>query len=78
MALLRAKTSFRASERRIVHAGDLLDAADPVIKGREGLFEDPDQAHKAPEVRQVGTSRAVAEAAPDAGPAEVKPQRKAK
>lgn len=35
---VRAKTSF-ATPRRIVHKGDLLDDADPIIEGRSELFE---------------------------------------
>lgn len=39
MAIVRAKSAMRISPRRIIHAGDLLDAADPVVKARESMFE---------------------------------------
>jgi len=38
--VVRARTSFVAPGRRVVHEGDLFDASDPVVKGREELFED--------------------------------------
>lgn len=38
--LLKARVAFAAG-RRIVHAGDILPADDPIIRGREELFEDP-------------------------------------
>jgi hypothetical protein len=37
--MLRAKQSFLASPRRFVSAGDVLDDKDPIVKGREALFE---------------------------------------
>ncbi len=43
MASLRAKTYFAAG-RRIVRAGDLLPDNDPIVKGREHLFETPEEA----------------------------------
>lgn len=38
--ILRAKVAFAAG-RRIVHAGDILPTDDPIIVGREALFENP-------------------------------------
>lgn len=38
--IVRAKVAFAAG-RRIVHAGDILPIDDPIIRGREDLFEDP-------------------------------------
>ena len=38
--VVRARTSFVAPGRRVVHEGDLFDASDPVVKGREELFVD--------------------------------------
>lgn len=38
MALLRVKASF-AVGWRVVPRGALVDAADPIVKGRESLFE---------------------------------------
>lgn len=51
MSHLRAKTSFSAGARRIVHAGDVLPADDPVIRGRESLFEAIDAARPEPVTR---------------------------
>lgn len=45
MPIKRCKASFSVSVNgtpRVVTAGTLLDGADPVIKGREALFEDVD------------------------------------
>lgn len=38
MAVLRARTSFSVGSR-VVPAGKLVDSADPIVKGRENLFE---------------------------------------
>lgn len=38
MPILRATTSFATSDRTI-RTGDLVDSTDPVVKGRESLFE---------------------------------------
>lgn len=46
MSTLRALTSFHAPGR-FVASGDKVDASDPVVKGREGLFETV-QPEKAP------------------------------
>ncbi|OLZ72568.1 hypothetical protein AVW11_04025 [Streptomyces amritsarensis] len=43
MTIKRSKASFAVSVNgvpRVVPAGQLVDASDPVIKGRETLFED--------------------------------------
>lgn len=43
MPIKRCKASFTmfvGGSPRIVNAGDLVDKNDPVIKGREALFED--------------------------------------
>lgn len=40
MAILRAKTSFNVGRRRFIREGDLVDENDPIVKGRDGLFED--------------------------------------
>lgn len=42
----RALSTFFAG-RRIVHADDELDVNDPIIKGREGLFDIPAPVKKA-------------------------------
>lgn len=42
MATLRCKESFAADVngvQRVVTAGQLLDSADPIVKGRDSLFE---------------------------------------
>jgi hypothetical protein len=47
--VLRARTSFVAvvgSTKRLVGEGQLISAADPVVRGREKLFETP-EAHAA-------------------------------
>lgn len=38
MAVLRVRTSF-AANNRVYPAGSTVDAADPIVKGREDLFE---------------------------------------
>lgn len=43
MATIRARTHF-AVGRHVIRPGDLLDSTDPLVKGREHLFEDPDEA----------------------------------
>ena len=43
MAILRANTSFNVGRRRFVKEGDLLDDKDPIVKGRERLFDDVDE-----------------------------------
>jgi hypothetical protein len=65
-------TVWTKGSPRVVAAGDLVDAGDPVVKGREHLFEDVDafmasrsaraeQATAAPgERREVSTPRATA------------------
>jgi hypothetical protein len=43
MAILRCKTSFHAVGRPVmVRAGQIFDSSDPVVEGREHLFEDVD------------------------------------
>jgi hypothetical protein len=43
MAVLRCLAPFALTEKsgveRVVSAGDLVDSTDPVVKGREDLFE---------------------------------------
>lgn len=39
MAILRCTESFAGDDNRVVTAGSLVDADDPVVKGREHLFE---------------------------------------
>lgn len=73
MAIKRCKASFAVSVNgvpRMVTAGQLVDASDPVIKGREALFEDVEThvadkaARQAPKVEQAtaepGEKRSVA------------------
>ncbi|NUL09073.1 hypothetical protein [Streptomyces lunaelactis] len=86
MAIKRCKAPFAVSVAgtpRIFTAGQLVDAADPAIKGREHLFEDvetfmSDQAaRQAPKVEQAtagpGEKRSVAPR-PAAKKAAAKPQ----
>lgn len=40
MPVLRAKTTFAAPGRVFINRGDLVDSSNPVVKGREHLFED--------------------------------------
>lgn len=42
MPAMQARTSFSVG-RRIIRRGQLLDAKDPIIKGREHLFADPNE-----------------------------------
>ncbi|MFC8277191.1 hypothetical protein ACFUJR_32605 [Streptomyces sp. NPDC057271] len=58
MAIKRCKASFAVSVNgvpRMVTVGQLLDASDPVIKGREALFEDAETyvSGRAPKVEQA-------------------------
>ena len=74
--LVRARTSFVASDRRFVHAGDLLDADDPIIRNRETLFE-PVAATNAPTPAAEPVRLAIPEPAP-APASEQKAKRPAK
>lgn len=65
---LRAKETFAVDEPnyglRVVHLGDLVDANDPVVKGRADLFEDVEQhmaRGNAPVSREAVIERASAE-----------------
>jgi len=73
MAIKRCKAAFAVSVSgvpRMVTVGQLVDASDPVIKGREHLFEDVEThvsekaARQAPKVEQAtaepGEKRSVA------------------
>lgn len=65
MAIKRCKSSFAASvdgTPRMYNVGQLVDSSDPVIKGREALFEDVEThvAEKAAH-RSSGAERATAE-----------------
>lgn len=58
MPIKRCKASFAVSVNgvpRMVTAGQLVDASDPVIKGREALFEDAETyvSDRAPRVEQA-------------------------
>lgn len=59
MAIKRCRKPFVAYERgrpRVLHVGDLVDEADPVMRGRTHLFEDVQATvpHRAePEVEQA-------------------------
>ena len=58
MAIKRCKASFAVSVNgvpRMVTAGQLVEASDPVIKGREHLFEDAETyvSDRAPKVEQA-------------------------
>ncbi len=47
--ILRCKTSFHAYGRpTMVRAGDLVDSSDPVVRGREELFESVDEVVHGP------------------------------
>lgn len=39
MTVLRVKTPFALSARKVFTIGTLVDASDPIVKGRESLFE---------------------------------------
>lgn len=58
--VLRAKTTFRSGQR-IVRSGEIVAANDPVVKGREALFTDPDslveQATAAPGEKRAVTRK---------------------
>lgn len=56
---LRAKTYFAAG-RRIVRAGDLLPDDDPIIKGREALFETIEEAVAPKPVKKAAPKKAAA------------------
>ena len=44
MPTLRAHTSFAVPGRRHINEGDLVDASDPIVRGREHLFESSERA----------------------------------
>lgn len=72
MAILRCKQSFHAIGRPVmVHRGQLFDSSDPIVRGREQLFEAVDdlveQATAAPGERRSIT-RKKASAKPAAAP----------
>lgn len=48
MPTLRAITSFAVPGQRIVNEGDLVDATDPIVKGREALFESSERVTSRP------------------------------
>ncbi|MCX5584278.1 hypothetical protein [Streptomyces erythrochromogenes] len=61
MPIKRCKASFSVSVNgvpRVITAGTLLDASDPVIKGRETLFEDVDtyMSERAPQPVERATA----------------------
>lgn len=61
MAIKRCKASLAVSVNgvpRVITAGMLLDASDPVIKGREALFEDVDtyMSERAPQPVERATA----------------------
>lgn len=74
MAIKRCKASFAASVNGTPHmfkVGQLVDAGDPVIRGREGLFEDVEtyvSGREAARVEQAtaepGAKRSVGRPAP--------------
>lgn len=39
MTKLRATTSFTAPGRRRIDRGEVVDSADPIVRGREHFFE---------------------------------------
>lgn len=55
----RALQTFFAG-RRIVHEGDELDRDDPIIKGREGLFDIPAPAKKAAPKKAAASKKGTA------------------
>ena len=58
--LLRCKTSFRPAGRPVmVQRGDLVDSSDPVVNGREHLFESVEDIVEAA-TAAPGESRTVA------------------
>jgi len=66
MATLRCKEPFSADIKgvpRVVPAGQLLDSDDPIVKGREHLFE-PVESFMASRVVEVSESVETATAAP--------------
>lgn len=61
MPIKRCKASFSVSVNgvpRVITAGTLLDTSDPVIKGREALFEDVDtyMSERAPQPVERATA----------------------
>lgn len=72
MAILRCIEPFAGDDNRVVSAGSLVDSDDPIVKGREHLFEPvetymsrragtTEQATAAPgEVRNVKRPRSAA------------------
>lgn len=71
MPKLRAKNAFVASPRRIVGAGDIVDSSDPIVRGRELLFEAvdadeaPDTTSRAAVKKAAGAKKAAAQKSED-------------
>lgn len=67
MPALRATTSFIAPGRVKVKRGQIVDSADPIVKGREHLFETPEatieRASAAPGEKRSATKRPAKKAA---------------
>lgn len=59
MATLRALTTFHANGR-LIEDGEEIDAADPIVKGREALFSAPEP--QAPAPRKATARKAAAKA----------------
>ena len=51
--MLRAKETFFTTSNLVVVAGDLVDDNDPIVKGREALFEPAEAAVKPSSVEQA-------------------------
>lgn len=80
MATLRCKEPFAANVAgvpRVVSGGQLVDSADPIVKGREQFFEQVDDfmAKRSTEVEQAtaapGEKRSRSRAAKKAAPVQV-------
>lgn len=79
MATLRCKEPFSADIKgvpRVVPAGQLVDSSDPIVKGREHLFESVD-AHMASRDTAPDTMAAVETATAAPGEKRSAPRRKA-
>lgn len=64
MGIMRAKASFvtySGGAPRMVHVGDLLEDTDPVMKGREHLFEGVEDHVRRPSGRSGEVEAATAE-----------------
>lgn len=77
MSVLVAKDTFAGPNMRIVTQGEMVDSTDPIVQGREQLFETVEEAAARPsEVIHYATPADVEEAPVEDEPAPKRASRK--